>query len=129
MARMTKNLPRKRNDFIREKYLPRADLGNRFIAGVGQLLRRNQILATSLVLAQLFRWRFGQTRDSLLLKAAQLDHGGDMKPGHISMGVIIGEHDDIRPLGINGGVVRGGNGVFAAVTRSDRERQEWRAVQ
>lgn len=44
-------------------------------------------------------------------------------------GCRIREEDDIRPFWIYGGVARRRNGVFAAITCSDRERRKGRAVQ
>jgi hypothetical protein len=69
------------------------------------------------------------SREALLLSAGLLDYGGDMKPCHIGMGVVIREKDEIGPFGIYSGMVRSRNGVFTAIARSDRERRKWRAVQ
>lgn len=56
------------------------------------------------------------------MTAGLLNYGGNMKPCHIGMGVVIGEEDDVGPLGVYGGVVRRRNDVFPAITFSDRER-------
>jgi len=45
-----------------------------------------------------------------------------MKPCNIGMAVVIREEDDIRPLGFTA-AWSALEGVFAAITRSDRERR------